>query len=326
VLTASLALKSINILAVQVHTTEMGAVDDFLLDAPDQLTEDDLHRAIEKGRGRDAWVAKAEAYDLVDPPAQIAGLAARLAADPGLLGPVLSTLLGGCLVRHEEAPADPGYGTSVMRLADPAGGMMVLTRLAPAFTPAEFARAQALTEVARSTAARRLGDVSLLLPDGAELTVRVAGSADLPALAEMHARCQARSLYRRYMVGTNGPSREQLTRLVSPARGTALVAEDGQGRIAALANLIGEGDFAEAALLVEDGWQKRGVGTALLRRLLTLSAPYGFRAIVLHTHADNEPMLRTVKRMPLPARLDVDGAIVSATIALAAPALARQGD
>ena len=35
VLTASLALRSVNILAVQVHTTEGGAVDDFLVDAPD---------------------------------------------------------------------------------------------------------------------------------------------------------------------------------------------------------------------------------------------------------------------------------------------------
>ena len=34
VLTASLALRSVNILAVQVHTTEAGAVDDFLVDAP----------------------------------------------------------------------------------------------------------------------------------------------------------------------------------------------------------------------------------------------------------------------------------------------------
>src|SRR5215207_4709331 len=91
VLTASLALRSINILAVQVHTTEAGAVDDFLLDAPDHLTDSDLHLAIEKGRGRDAWVSKADAYDLVDPPAQMAALAARVAGDPAQLAPVLST-------------------------------------------------------------------------------------------------------------------------------------------------------------------------------------------------------------------------------------------
>jgi GNAT superfamily N-acetyltransferase len=319
VLTASLALRSINILAVQVHTTEAGAVDDFLLDAPDQLTESDLQLAIEKGRGRDAWMSKADAYDLVDPPAQIAGLAARIAGDPGQLASALSTLLGGCLVRHETAVTVAGHGPTVMRLADPAGGMLVLTRLAPLFTPAEFARAHALAEVARAAAARQLGSLVLLLADGAELTLRIASAADSSALADMHSRCGQRTLFRRYMTGTKGPSPEQLRRLISPAHGATLVAEDPSGQIVALANLIGEGQQAEAALLVEDSWQKRGIGTALLRRLLTLAAPYGFRAVVLHTQADNEPMLRTVRRMPQEATFDMDGAIISATVTVTDP-------
>ncbi|MFD0785904.1 ACT domain-containing protein, partial [Micromonospora azadirachtae] len=46
VLTASLALRGVNILAVQVHTTERGAVDDFLVDAPDTLAEADLVAAV----------------------------------------------------------------------------------------------------------------------------------------------------------------------------------------------------------------------------------------------------------------------------------------
>jgi GNAT superfamily N-acetyltransferase len=84
----------------------------------------------------------------------------------------------------------------------------------------------------------------------------------------------------------------------------------------ALANLIGEGEVAEAALLVEDGWQRRGIGAVMLRRLFALASPSGFRAIVVHTHADNEAMLRTLRRMPYMAQLDVDAGIASATIAL----------
>ena len=66
VLTASLALRSVNILAVQVHTTEGGAVDDFLVDAPDTMSEEELHAAITRGRGRDAFVTRAEAQGLAD--------------------------------------------------------------------------------------------------------------------------------------------------------------------------------------------------------------------------------------------------------------------
>ncbi|HCT77790.1 MAG TPA: GNAT family N-acetyltransferase [Micromonosporaceae bacterium] len=316
VLTASLALRSINIMAVQVHTTENGAVDDFLLDAPDDLDEADLVQAVERGRGRDAWAARTDAYGLIDPPTQMAVLATRVTADPSQLGTTLSTLLGGSLVRHENDVSPAGHGPSVMRLADPAGGMIVLTRLAPAFTPAEFARAQALAEVARAAVSGQLSNVALLLSDGVELALRPAAVTDVAALAEMHTRCGSHSLFRRYFSGTRGPTNEQLRRLVNPARGAALVAQDADGRLVALANLIGEGEIAEAALLVEDQWQQRGIGTALLRRLITLADPAGFRAVVLHTHADNEPMLRMVRRLPQPTQFDVDGAIMTATMSL----------
>ncbi|MEV4414267.1 GNAT family N-acetyltransferase [Catellatospora sp. NPDC049609] len=353
VLTASLALRSVNILAVQVHTTEAGAVDDFLVDAPDALTEDELVAAIERGRGRDAWVSRSDVYGLIDPPTHALGLAARLAADPDGLHGALSSLLGGALVRREAGGATAtGHSDTTMRLADPLshGGALVVTRLEPAFTPAEFARAQALVEVARATVTRRMAGGVVLLPDGAEVTFRPAGSADVSAVHEMHSRCGERSLYLRYLAGTRGPSRARLSRLLTPARGCTLVAETteaapsagltglpgrqlggdfpaglapasasapaGGSHIVAVANLIGEGETAEVALLVEDGWQRRGIGTALLRRLLALAGPAGFRSVTVHTHCENDAMLRTMRRLPHPARTDRDGSLISATIAV----------
>jgi ribosomal protein S18 acetylase RimI-like enzyme len=314
VLTASLALRSINILAVQVHTTEVGAVDDFLVDAPDNMSEEDLLSAIERGRGRDAWVCRTDAYGLIDPPTHVLGLAGRLVADPDSLGSALSVLLGGCLVQREPQPTAEGYSATAMRLPDLTGGMIVLTRLAPAFTPAEYARAQALVEVARAASTRQLGSALLLLPDGSEVSVRPAGSEDVAAISAMHARCGSNSLYRRYLAGTRGPSNRQLARLLAPARGCSLVAEDASGAVIAWANLIGEGEVAEFALLVEDGSQRRGIGTALLRRMIALAGPSGFRAVTVHTHADNDAMLRTLRRLPQPARLDLDSGLVAVTL------------
>ena len=105
VLTASLALKSVNILAVQVHTTEAGAVDDFLVDAPDAMTEADLRAAVERGRGRDAWVVPAAAQGLVDPPTRALGLAGRLIRDPDALGDTLRALLDADTVTWRPAPS-----------------------------------------------------------------------------------------------------------------------------------------------------------------------------------------------------------------------------
>ena len=94
VLTASLALRGVNILTVQVHTTEVGAVDDFLVDAPDALDEAELIAAVERGRGRDCWVARSEARGLADQPTRVLGLANRLVARPGRAGEALRALLG----------------------------------------------------------------------------------------------------------------------------------------------------------------------------------------------------------------------------------------
>ena len=66
VLTASLALRQVNILSVQVHTTESGAVDDFLVEAPDSLSRSDLTDAVIRGRGRDPWVAQADVRGLIN--------------------------------------------------------------------------------------------------------------------------------------------------------------------------------------------------------------------------------------------------------------------
>jgi GNAT superfamily N-acetyltransferase len=327
VLAASLALRSVNILSVQVHTTEAGAVDDFLIDAPDQLTAAELLAAVEKGRGRDAWISPADVHGLVDPPAQALGHAVRLIGSPENLGEALGSLLG-CEVAWRPSRQPQRYAQHELAVPDPHGGTLMLTRSTPIFTPAEYARAQALADIAGQVARTQLIQATLVLPDGAELVLRRAVAADVDEVAALHERCSPESLHRRYLSGTRGPSWSQLARLLEPHRGYALVATDSDGRVVALANLIGEGDIAEAAVLVEDGWQRRGVGTALLRRLVSLARPAEFAAVVLHTHAQNTPMLRTVRRvadvLSVDPAYDRDGAIVTITLALVGErALAR---
>lgn len=325
VLAASLALRSVNILAVQVHTTEAGAVDDFLIDAPDSLTERDLHAAIEKGRGRDAWVGPADAHGLVDPPTQALGHAGRVAAAPEGLGEALAALLG-CEVTWRPVRQPYRFSPTELAVADPYGGTLSLTRETPVFTPAEFARAQALADIAGQVVTGQLALANLLLPDGTELVLRLAHPGDLDELAAMHARCSATSLYRRFLTGSR-PTATQLARLLEPRRGATLVAVTPGGQIVSTASLVGEGALAEAAVLVQDDWQRRGVGTAMLRRLLAMARPAEFAAVLVHTHADNTAMLRTVRRLGdlLAAEpgYDRDGAVITVTLGLHARAETR---
>ncbi len=332
VLTASLALKSINILAVQVHTTEVGAVDDFLVDAPDQLTEAELLAAVERGRGRDPWVSPADAHGLVDPPTQALGLANRLVQDPESLGGVLGALVGG-EVSWRPAPGTDGFGVAgtAMRLPDPAGGCYVVTRGAPAFTPAEYARAQALADLAATAGRQAAAQATVLLADGTDVAVRLAGVEDLDAVRAMHDRCSATTRRHRYLGLASTPSGARLGRLLAPRRGFTLLAfvgDDraaagvpGGDRVVAMANLVGEGVLGEAAVLVEECWQRRGIGTALVRRLITLATASGYAALDLHSYAENTVMLRTLCRLAHPYTVERDGAVVSITLPLR-PALA----
>src|SRR3954464_14768074 len=144
VLTASLALRAGNILAVQVHTTEAGAVDDFLVDTPDSMTAADPPGAIAKGRGRDTFVARAEAHGLADQPTRALALAGRLVHNTDSLGEALVSLLDATEVRGwslapwpdatgvrwrpEPLAGRPGFDADRMRLADPAGGSYEVLR------------------------------------------------------------------------------------------------------------------------------------------------------------------------------------------------------
>ncbi|GAB2621036.1 hypothetical protein Aab01nite_35640 [Paractinoplanes abujensis] len=324
VLTASLALRSVNILAVQVHTTEAGAVDDFLIDAPDSMSEPELLAAIAKGRGRDAFVSRAEAQGLVDQPTRALALAGRLAHDPDALGEALVALLDATEVRWRPEPlaGRPGYEAARMTLADPAGGSFEVLRRLPAFTPAEYARAQALVELSGAMLRQQDEQITLLLPDGAELVIRAATSHDLDAVRGLHERSSAATLQRRYL-GGGTPSDARLARLLEPSgTGRTLIAVAGE-RVVAMANLLAEGDLAEVAMLVEDDWQRRGIGTALLRRLLAYAERAEIAALVAHTAADNVAMLRTLRRLGAGAA-DRDGAM--ATVTLPVPGVRPVGE
>jgi GNAT superfamily N-acetyltransferase len=125
--------------------------------------------------------------------------------------------------------------------------------------------------------------------------IRRAAAADLDGLVAMHGRCSSDSLYQRYLTGGRGPAPALLARLLNPAYGQTFVVL-GAESIVASGNLARDGDSVEAALLVEDAWQRQGVGTALFAYLLRAAASAGYSAVVLHTHAENRGVQRMIRR------------------------------
>ena len=101
------------------------------------------------------------------------------------------------------------------------------------------------------------------------LIVRPAAQGDRAALAQMFARCSAQTRYRRFHGHVNAlPCRYLDEALAGGPVHFALVACTGSGRVVALASCrTGGPGVAELGILVEDDYQRRGIGAVLLREI-----------------------------------------------------------
>ncbi|MFI5677612.1 GNAT family N-acetyltransferase [Streptomyces cellulosae] len=318
-LCAALAGQRVDILSLQTHPLADGTVDEFLLRAPAELAGSGITREVALAGGSDTWIERADAHDLVDAPTRVLGLATRTALDAAELPLALRQLLGRCTIRS--LPAKPAAGggrvpqdvpvegvleDTVMRLRAPEGGVITVERPYLPFTPTEFARARALVELDARLGPRvpRSQDV-LTLPEGNAITVRRADTGDLEAAKAMHERCSARTLGMRYH-GPVGDADRYLKHLLSPRFGRTLAVQTPSGRIVGLGHLLWDGDETEVALLVEDAWQRRGVGAELLGRLVAMAVEAGCASVYAVTQSSNTGMVAAMRGLGLPLDYQIE--------------------
>lgn len=272
-LAAGLASRAVNILSVQVHPVADGVVDEFLVES--RASAEEIAAAVRLGGGHDVTVTAADTHDLVDIPTRILSMVTQDVTGGIDLARSVRTLLGECDLRWDPdgTPTDGPSGTT-MRLRDPEGGVLTVSRQGPGFTPAEYARVRALLSLDDEFARwLRAQHSALLLASGEELTVRQASVADVPALLAMHFRCSRRTRRQRYLSGGGRPTAAELTRLVNRRHGRTLVVAHPGGDLVAMGNLMHDGPESGVALLVEDAWQRRGLESVLSRGLLA-AAPH----------------------------------------------------
>ncbi|MFB6518754.1 GNAT family N-acetyltransferase [Streptomyces sp. NPDC056401] len=319
-LCTALARSGVDILTLQTHPLpEGGTVDEFLLRAPQQLPSAELTRAIAGAGGHSTWIERADAHDLVDTPTRVLGLATRTALDAAELPLALRQLLGRCTIHSipattlsgrpnagADAPVEGVLEATVMRLRDPSGGAITIERPYLPFTPTEFARARALVELDARLGPRvpRSRDV-LTLPEGNEITVRRADGSDLPAARAMHDRCSERTLGLRYH-GPVADADRYLGHLLSPRFGRTLAATTASGKLVALGHLLWDGDETEVALLIEDDWQRRGIGSELLGRLIGMAVEAGCDSVYAVTQAQNTGMVAAMRGLGLPLDYQIE--------------------
>lgn len=326
-----LARHGIDILTLQTHPLAQGTVDEFLLRVPASLPAQQLARAVSAAGGSSTWTERADAHDLVDAPTRVLGLATRTALDAAELPLALRQLLGRCTIHSlpavsvsgratgDSAPVEGVLEETVMRLRDPSGGVITVERPYLPFTPTEFARARALVELdARLGPRVPRGEQVLTLPEGNEITVRRADRTDHEAAVAMHGRCSEQTLRLRY----HGPVRDAdryLDHLLSPRFGRTLAVQTASGRLVALGHLLWDGDETEVALLVEDEWQRRGIGSELLARLVAMAGEAGCESVYAVTQASNTGMVAAMRALSLPLDYQIEEGTLVISARLAAP-------
>ncbi|WP_244202046.1 GNAT family N-acetyltransferase [Streptomyces diastatochromogenes] len=317
-LCTALAGRRVDILSLQTHPLGDGTVDEFLLRAPEALAGAEISRAVSLAGGTSTWIERADAHDLVDAPTRVLGLAARTALDAAELPLALRQLLGRCTIRSlpatpvgggrgpEPVPVEGVLEDTVMRLRAPEGGVLTVERPYLPFTPTEFARARALVELDSRLGPRiPRGQDVLTLPEGNDIAVRRVDTGDLAEARAMHERCSKRTLGMRYH-GPVGDAERYLNHLLSPRFGRTLAAQTTSGRIVGLGHLLWDGDETEVALLIEDDWQRRGVGAELLGRLVAMAVEAGCESVYAVTQASNTGMVAAMRGLGLPLDYQIE--------------------
>lgn len=298
--------------ALHVHTVAVyviGAGDgcrtfDLALTAPDTLGPDEIVAAA-RSVGRHAYVTVGDPDDALDLPTRVLDGATQLVATPGWAPTGARMLAEADSV--EVVPATEGEETSpyVLRLQWTPTRHVVLRRAWAPFAAAERTRASALLRLSAAVAALRGDDERLgwLEPvRGGTVWIRLAQPIDADAVMAMHERTSETTRYKRYVSLVHWQE-VQLRRLAGGHRGASLVVVADSGDVVALGNIVperaGQGHAAEIALLVEDAYQGRGVGQALLRHLVQLARDLGFTEVVAESLADNTGIQRTLEKVDL---------------------------
>ncbi|GAB2898791.1 GNAT family N-acetyltransferase [Streptomyces mayteni] len=159
--------------------------------------------------------------------------------------------------------------------------------------------------------------------------LRAAGPVDLDAALALHRRCSPDALAGRYH-GPLDEADDYLPHLLGPRHGRALAARTLSGRLVGLGHLLWDGAEAEVALLVEDAWQRRGVGSSLLHALVEMAAREQREAVYAVCRPADPGMAAvmravglSVERHPEEDALVLSARLTALPTAAASPARAR---
>jgi RimJ/RimL family protein N-acetyltransferase len=158
------------------------------------------------------------------------------------------------------------------------------------------------------------------LRDGRQFGVRALKPDDRAGLLSAVSQSSAQSLYRRFFSPKRNFTEEEVAYFmdVDFVGHVALVAELEEGGrsiiIGGSRYVLIEPGKAEVAFVVVDGYQKQGVGTALMRHLAAIARHAGLKELTAEVLADNISMLKVFEKSGLRVRTTRDAGVTHVTL------------
>jgi RimJ/RimL family protein N-acetyltransferase len=153
------------------------------------------------------------------------------------------------------------------------------------------------------------------LRDGTVARFRPITPDDAAALTRLYERLSPESAYQRFFAVMRRlpPDLARILADVDHDRRAAIVATGPDGALIGVARYgaLPAADEGEIALVVEDAWQHRGLGTILLSALLDHAASHGITRFVAYVLADNHRMLRLIGRLGLVSERTLDQGVMT---------------
>mgnify|MGYP001140265270 CR=1 FL=1 len=156
------------------------------------------------------------------------------------------------------------------------------------------------------------------LEDGTGIILRPIKPEDEPMWMEMLGSCSKESIYSRFGFFYNWANHKAAVRYcyIDYDREIAIVAEISEGgkrSIHAIGRLVADPDLetAEYAILVDDKWQNRGLGSIVPEYCEKIAGEWGVKRIVAQTTVDNQRMIHLFEARNYQIDHDKQGGVVS---------------
>jgi GNAT superfamily N-acetyltransferase len=152
------------------------------------------------------------------------------------------------------------------------------------------------------------------LRNGAQVLMRPIRMSDEEPLQRLLYELSDESRYLRFMCHKSGHTHREMQQLVDPDQSAAMalvVCEPASGDIVAMARYDVEPDtgFGDIAFVVRDDWQRRGLGSCLMKRMVELGRAKGVVGFTADVLPGNPGMMLVFQKSGLAVQSRFDGSV-----------------